>query len=1070
MLLVFVVFLFLPVVICGPLDAFLPVSVLKAIEASDLSDLLSTVDLNKELISLSTNLSNLRASATSVASSLLSAQAVHAELSDLLEYVQSVRKLQQLEIDVEKRLKALEEAVGNARDGVGRIGGALEVLLKERGGTEELLKKLVGDVSDLVKSLKLLEKVKGLELVKIIKGLRLFGSSGILSDTAAAINKSKDKVFEVVDDLAGTGLSSSKVLQIVDLRGGFGKPIKLPGDLGHLNLTREGLNEQFVDLGAKKIYGQIAENVGLNTDLNIAGLGVSGDGHVRDVLDATGQIDLSKIGGSILNDINFEQNLDLGKLGLGSTGAGIRTDIDGVLNLKDKFGEVELEGSRGSGLDFAGKLGDVGIGDSGVLNMDAKIDLKDLTSHLGVFGGSGIGGGLKLGDDVGSGGGFGERGSFISNIDLKKLTGNTDLHHDSGLGGSVDIGSASIVGGIGHLIDSTTNINLKEGLVGLDLLSEGGTDGNIRLPGNLGGLMYDIQDITRIGGHIDLKNLSLRSLEILKQTDIIAVVDLPGDRLDDITIDLHPKIDTANVGKLNVLGFASKFAEDVKKITDFNMLSESNLVKAITSGCEFLARLDILDALRKDIGTIVALPEVATRVKAVVTDMESIYGALMRVKVFPATVRALGKALEKFDVGQLVIELPELEALAVPRKDGGSSGDVVQDIIMGAEHLAAEKAKGEVAIPHAAESLSKFRLGAFMEAADLVEKITGAAENLDFYYGKKDGGLKESLLKGLPVLTNGMNAMTTISKVGDVVQSIAGVDIAKVVEVADIAKLDFNDLSNLSSIMKLTQLDETFRTPLGNLIRIANLQEVELNELGDISKLANLNLNDLNDLSDILDTDLEELDLFDIGLTEELDRMLIEPLEDIVTDALGNAVIDIDLGGIDIKKIIETAKIAHIDINDLDELDKMGSLLGMKGDKLDELESFVRAANWNGVDLSKVPMLADLSGLNLGKLDDLQTIVGNAEIGKALEVLEVNEVAKVLKDVQLSNVVSKSGEALSDVIKNSPINADQVSKLASDVLKSDFAAEMAASVSSMLRTAVGGRRLRALKQRKQKNQ
>eukprot|EP00922_Rhytidocystis_sp_ex-Travisia-forbesii_P034668 GHVS01051496.1.p1 GENE.GHVS01051496.1~~GHVS01051496.1.p1 ORF type:complete len:1085 (+),score=171.37 GHVS01051496.1:284-3538(+) len=1074
--LIFVVFFIavFPVVNGGPLDSLLPKSVVALLDKMPDLPEVSIAELNDELKNLASNLSNLRASSTSVASSLLSAQAVHAQLSELLLYVQSIRNLAQLEIDVEERLKILEKAIRDARDQVGKIGKALEDLLKDGGGTDELLSKLTADVKDFLKSLSFLDVVSGLDISDILGRLRLFGSAGILSSPMEIVNEAGQKVFEIIDDLAAADLSAEKVLQIVDLRGGFGVPINLPGNLGEVDLSREGFNQQFLDLGNNKLSGAIGEKLGLNTDINLPGLG-SVTGNLDNVFDGQGEIDLKKLGGDFANNLNLNQIVDLGKLGSVTVGGGSKNSLGGGLSLETGIGEFISVGSSGSGIDAVGPLGDVGDGRGGSARLDANVDLKDLTSHLGLIQESSGGGGLNLGDNLSIGGGRDQEGLLISNLDLKNLTSKTNVFNQSGAGGNVVIGSGSASGGVGETLEGMGYFDLKKGIAGVDLLAKAGIDGNIKLPGNLGGLVYDIQDLTEVAGHIDIRDLSKLSLDILKQTDILAIVDLPGDKLDDIRIEAHPKIDTSKLGQLNVLKFASDFAEDVKSITEFNMLSEINLVKAITSGTEFLARLDILDALREDIGSIVALPEVAKRVKTVLRDMESIFACLKRVKIFPINVRALGEALGKFNVDELLVKLPQLEALSMPTSKEilENGGDFVADMVKDVEEKLKIEERAAEAIPNAAHDLSSFQLGAFLEAADMVDKITGTVNNMVKVEHITGAGSK--IRESLAGITTGLGAISAISQIGDVVQSISGVDLEKLLQIANIAKIDMNDIGNLSTIMNLTNLDETLRVPLENLIKIANLQEVELNELLDIAELAKLNLNDIDDLSDILDTDLEDLNLFDSALTDELDRMLLEPLEDIVVDKLGNAIIDIDLRNLDLADIIDKAFNANLDINDLADLDKIADLTGLNGGTLEDMEKLVRAANWNGIDLTEVPTLATLSNLDLKVIEDVQKLVGNSEVGKALEVLDVREVAKALSGVagstasDVSNLINGAdlSGALGDVVSGlGKINPDKVSHFAAGVLKSDLASEMAARTNTILKLATGGRRLRSLKRQR----
>eukprot|EP00922_Rhytidocystis_sp_ex-Travisia-forbesii_P049735 GHVS01074000.1.p1 GENE.GHVS01074000.1~~GHVS01074000.1.p1 ORF type:complete len:1092 (+),score=196.03 GHVS01074000.1:250-3525(+) len=1066
--------------VSGPIDSLLPNAVVQVLDQLPNLPEASVVDLNEELKKLATNLSNLRGTSTSVASALLSAQAVHAELSELLEYVQSVRN-QGLETDVEMRLKELEQALRTARDQVGEIGSSLETLLTNGGGTDALLRKLVEDVSELVSAIKFLRPVSGLEIGEVLRRLGHFGKGEFWKSfwTRSEVENQEDEKFEVVDDLPSADLSRDKVLQIVDLRGGFGVPIKLPAGLGELNLTKDGFNQQFIDLKNKKISGEIGENLGLETKLKIPGIagleGISGNGIVTNIFGAKGEMDLTKLHGDFVNDIDLKQELDLGRLGSGSLGFGSRNELDG--KLENGIGDLVGVGTSGSGIEFENALGSGGVGSGG--NFNGNINIGGGIADLGLFESSSGGGGLSIGEKIKGSGGFGENGLLESNLNLKDLTGSNKIYKNSGLGGNLLVGESSLGGGLGNTLDGQSFVDIKNGIVNVDLLSQVGTDGKIKLPGNLGGLVYDISDVTDIVGHLKIGDLSALSLDILKQTDILAIVDLPGDKLDDIKIEAHPKIDTSKLGQLNVLGFAAEFAEDVKNITEFNMLGESNLLKAIKSGIQFLARLDILDALRKDIGSIRALPEVVARVKSVLRDMQNILGCLKRVQLFPGNVRLLGDALAKFDVGELLVELPQLEALELPAKKFPPGGDFVAELVEEAEEKLKNEEKAAQAIPDAAKSLADFRLHSFLEASDLTAKITGAAENILKIQNINGGGgikLGESLINGLPVLTNGLGALGAVAELGDVVQSISGLDVEKVLKVAEFEGIDLNEIGNLDVLMNLTGLDSSFRTPLENLMKIASLQEVELNEILNVADLAKLNLNNIEDLSDILDTDLIDLDLFDSGLTTELDRLLLEPLEDILTDSLGNAVLDIDVGDLNLAEIVESATGASLDINDLADLEKIGELVGLNDGRLVEMEKLVRAANWNGVDLSKVPSLAAIADLDLNRLDDLQTIVGNADIGKALEVLDVSEVGGVLKGItgslNVSNVVGQA-ELRSNLNKlveglGNRGNAEHFSKIASEVMRSDLASGVASSFSSILKSAIGNRRLMDSQKQKEK--
>eukprot|EP00922_Rhytidocystis_sp_ex-Travisia-forbesii_P010133 GHVS01014857.1.p1 GENE.GHVS01014857.1~~GHVS01014857.1.p1 ORF type:complete len:937 (+),score=154.25 GHVS01014857.1:346-2811(+) len=804
-----------------------------------------------------------------------------------------------------------------------------------------------------------------------------------------------------------SGLSVEKVLELVNLRGGFGAPIQLPGDLGSLNISRDILTAPLVNFKNNRVDGKMREKLGLEAKLNIPGIagmdGIETKTKSTNIFDARGDIGLKSIGERVVNNLHMQQEVDAGRLGQLSVSGGGVGIIDGRADLENGIAH-DLYSNRGGLLNAEGPLGALGSGTGSYARLQSSLNDKQLRSQLV---GSEGGRTTVEGDVVSGGVGFLGSGNLMTNVDLKKASVSNNIFRQSGTGGSVAIGDGVAGGGVGQTLDGQSYLDVKNAIAGVDLLSEVGADGNIRLPGNLGGLMYDVKDVTDVAGHIDLKDLSTRSLQILKQTDILAVIDLPGDRLESITIEAHPKIDTSKLGRLNVLSFASQFAEDIKSITDFNMLSEINLIKAITSGSEFLARLDILDALRHTIGSIVALPEVAVRVKAVLTDMASILETLKRVKVFPIHVRTLGEAMAKFDVSELVVELPQLEALAAKAADllpgeGVGSGDL-SDIVKDVEEQR-QKIEERVfaAIPNAVASFSEFVLDPLMDKSKIVEKITEAAANVVNLNGIVDEAGK--LVK------------SAADNLGDAVQSVGGLDIVKVVNIANIADIDLNEIGNIDAIMNLGRLDEAFRTPLENLIKIANLQEVELNELLDVAELAHLNLNNIEDLSDILDTDLADLDLFDIGLTKELDRLLLEPLEGIVTDVLGNAIVDVDIGELNLGEIVKNVTEAGIDINDLDEFEKVVELLGLRGDAAAQLEKLIRISNFNGIDLSKVPLLASYSDLDITKLADLQSIVGNANIGKVLEDIDVMKVGEALKslkgvagNVDVGNVVKHFG-------------------------------------------------------------
>eukprot|EP00922_Rhytidocystis_sp_ex-Travisia-forbesii_P010131 GHVS01014855.1.p1 GENE.GHVS01014855.1~~GHVS01014855.1.p1 ORF type:complete len:935 (+),score=146.78 GHVS01014855.1:346-2805(+) len=802
-----------------------------------------------------------------------------------------------------------------------------------------------------------------------------------------------------------SGLSVEKVLELVNLRGGFGAPIQLPGDLGSLNISRDILTAPLVNFKNNRVDGKMREKLGLEAKLNIPGIagmdGIETKTKSTNIFDARGDIGLKSIGERVVNNLHMQQEVDAGRLGQLSVSGGGVGIIDGRADLENGIAH-DLYSNRGGLLNAEGPLGALGSGTGSYARLQSSLNDKQLRSQLV---GSEGGRTTVEGDVVSGGVGFLGSGNLMTNVDLKKASVSNNIFRQSGTGGSVAIGDGVAGGGVGQTLDGQSYLDVKNAIAGVDLLSEVGADGNIRLPGNLGGLMYDVKDVTDVAGHIDLKDLSTRSLQILKQTDILAVIDLPGDRLESITIEAHPKIDTSKLGRLNVLSFASQFAEDIKSITDFNMLSEINLIKAITSGSEFLARLDILDALRHTIGSIVALPEVAVRVKAVLEDMESILETLNRVKVFPIHVRTLGEALAKFDVNDLGVELPQLEALAAKASDifpieGMGSGDMLTDLVEEQKQKNGESVFA--AIPNAAASFSEFVLDPLMDKGKIVEKITEAATNVSSLNGIVDEAGK--LVK------------SATDNLGDAVQSVGGLDIVKVVNIANIADIDLNEIGNIDAIMNLGRLDEAFRTPLANLMKIAKLQEIEINELVDVADLAHLNLNNIEDLSDILDTDLADLDLFDMNLTNELDKLLLEPLEGIVTDALGNAIVDVDIGELNLGEIVKNVTEAGIDINDLDEFEKVVKLLGLRGDAAAQLQKLIRISNFNGIDLSKVPLLASYSDLDITKLADLQSIVGNANIGKVLEDIDVMKVGEALKslkgvagNVDVGNVVKHFG-------------------------------------------------------------
>eukprot|EP00921_Rhytidocystis_pertsovi_P020603 GHVQ01032880.1.p1 GENE.GHVQ01032880.1~~GHVQ01032880.1.p1 ORF type:complete len:1221 (+),score=228.10 GHVQ01032880.1:798-4460(+) len=1055
------------------LKSVLPQGSISVISTSNLStNLFDVLETSDNINSLVSNLDSISASTTRIAAALFTLQTLQADLTKLKAILDEVKDLPGVALT--DAFFALEEAVDNSIIQTSAVGKLLESVLKSNGGDTSILSSVedhvnnlgstLSVVSDGIHPMDILASAIALENFRIdAKQMLLFRNGVKVLDVNNGM-----ATFKLVDDLRAStssdnadGLTVAAVLQALSLQGGF----NLPGDLGSGDITvgQEFFTEQkFGKLLDGNLAGVVTEGINLDAKFGIPGV-VDEGLNISDKFTADGSMKLLKdgtLGATITNDLDFHNDLSLGDGITSSLGFGDRNVLSGSLDIPNFSGSLSNSNNIGGGGGFDSKLVDIGGGFGGNSDIDLSVNKGEglLSIKDNISAGGGVGG--VLGGD-GAGGGLDGFGDFEVKSSLKDLNASLGLDREIGAGGVMDIGkNGQVGGGIGSTTDLDSSIDLKEMTSSLDFLTKSGADGNIKLPGNLGGLVYDIKGQSGITGYLDLKNLSNRALQVLSETDILVTLDLPGDKLDDVEIDLHPSIDLNidNIGKLSVLRFAEEFALDVKAITDFNMISKDTLTDAIKSGIEFLARLEILDVLSGHIGSITALPAVGNHVRNVVSNMAQILQALDLVKSLSSDVRALGESLKNFDISELNIKLPELEALSLSNTLN-SAEDAFDDMSSTAtDALSVVTEAAENAIPNAANTLSSFNMGELMDAAEIAKDIAAATrENIagfqditdDLVGGVLGGnGLRgalnspasfSQLLRTVPALTQGMSTIMSATQAADalglkvgngaedvlnsiikdtgvnnvvnglgeqiknVEQVVNGVvdlealNLNAVIEaVTDVSGLQF-DIGSIDQIVNLVGLDDALIADLAAILNIANLQDV-----------------DLLDIPDINDFDLTDIKVLSTLLGFDSPALFQEVLSLVQLDLSG---LGLDGEGLNLAKIVELANVADIDLNRPDgiqqllQMEAIDDIITNPEVQVPALTAILNAAHIKDVDVrSIVAALVDGSSGNssgdgtLGSLAEVVKVVTSIDGFNGIMQDGVNSVNNALAGLDLGNL------------------------------------------------------------------